>query len=234
MELIVDRMIFERFPGMRIVGVVADGLDNTTADEDIDRGWNAAWEASREAIVYGNAQSHPLVRPWREAFRAMGVSPKQFPSSIEALLRRAMKGGEPFHINPLVDVYNAISLKHVVPAGGFDMDAFTGPLELRLTRPGDTFLSLDADTPLAVDAGEVAYAAGSTILTRHFVWRQSREALIAPETTRAVLLAEVIAEAGAATAAAVLDDFTYLLRTYFGADSQPFTVDEDTMSVSVG
>ncbi|MDP8946327.1 MAG: hypothetical protein M3N03_10425 [Actinomycetota bacterium] len=41
---------------------------------------------------------------------AMGVSGRKFPSSIEDLLRRAFKGGEPLRINPLVDFYNAVSL----------------------------------------------------------------------------------------------------------------------------
>jgi DNA/RNA-binding domain of Phe-tRNA-synthetase-like protein len=41
----------------------------------------------------------------------MGVSGRKFPSSIEALLRRAFKGGEPLRINPLVDFYNAVSLE---------------------------------------------------------------------------------------------------------------------------
>jgi hypothetical protein len=45
-----------------------------------------------------------------EAMTAMGVSGRKFPSSIEDLLRRAFKGGEPLRINPLVDFYNVVSL----------------------------------------------------------------------------------------------------------------------------
>ena len=75
---------------------------------------------------------------------------RHFPTSIEALLRRAMKGGSPFRINPLVDFYNAVSLRRVVPVGGFDLDRVPGPLSVRLTRDGDTFSALDADGAVPV------------------------------------------------------------------------------------
>jgi DNA/RNA-binding domain of Phe-tRNA-synthetase-like protein len=224
MELHVDPEVFARFPGMRIVGVVADGIDNSKERSAVEAAWRSAWEGAATATQYGNAQSHPRVAPWRSYFRAMGVSPKEFPSSIEALLRRAMKGGEPFRINALVDAYNTVSLRHVVPAGGFDLAAVAGALELRLTRDGDTFTSLDASGPLAVPTGEVAYVTGSTVLTRHFVWRQSREALITPETRHVVLLAEVLDEAGGETATLVVDDLTSILSDVFAVPATPFEV----------
>jgi DNA/RNA-binding domain of Phe-tRNA-synthetase-like protein len=231
MELIVAPEIFARFPDMRIVGVVADEIDNRVDRPAVNERWTAVWDGAAAAAQFGNAQSHPRVVPWRERFRAMGVSPKEFPSSIEALLRRALKGGVPFSINPLVDFYNAVSLRHVVPAGGFDLDHVDGSLEMRLTREGDTFTGLDAGSALMVAPGEIAYATGSTVLTRHFVWRQSREALITPDTRRAVLLAEVLGEVGEETAQAVLDEFGAGLAAIFGVASAPFVASAETPAV---
>jgi DNA/RNA-binding domain of Phe-tRNA-synthetase-like protein len=202
---------------VRIAVAIAHGLDNAAARPGIEAAWREAWDvAGREGVAYGNAQSHPRVRPWRDRFQALGVSGKQFPSSIEALLRRALKGGEPFHINPLVDWYNAISLRHVVPAGAFDLAPIAGPLDLRLTRAGDRFLALDAAEPVDVPPGEVAYADGATILTRHFVWRQAKTALLEAHTRDVVLLSEVLGEVGAGVAEAVLADFRAGLEGEFG------------------
>lgn len=189
--------VFAAFPGMRIAVAVASGVENAAPRPKVDAFWRAAWAAAAPtATTYGNAQSHPRVQPWRERFRAMGISPKDFPSSIEAMLRRALKGGEPFAVNPLVDFYNAVSLWHVVPAGGFDLDEIVGPLELRLSRSGDQFTPLDGSEPVAVPPGEVAYADGTTVLTRHFVWRQARTGLIGPQTRSVVLVSEVLGEVG--------------------------------------
>ena len=38
----------------------------------------------------------------------------------------------------------------------------------------------------------LAYATANTVLTRHIVWRQSKEALIAPATRRAVVISEIL------------------------------------------
>lgn len=228
MEFAIEPEIFVRFPGIHIAVAVAYGLDNAGDKPEVAAPWRQAWSGAATGAVYGNAQSHPRVKPWRERFQAQGISGKEFPSSIEAMLRRALKGGEPFTINPLVDFYNAISLRHFVPAGGFDLSEIDGPLELRLTRPGDTFVALDAGQPLATPPGEVAYANGQTVLTRHFVWRQARTALISRETRDVFLVSEILGEVLAqdsSVADAVLADFQQGLRDLFGVESQGSVLD---------
>lgn len=232
MQFIIQPRIFDFFPGMKVVAVVAQGVNNQEDRAEVNSRWEATWAAAQQAAVYGNAQSHPRVRPWRERFRALGIPVKQYPSSIEAILRRALKGGVPFRINPLVDFYNAVSLSHMVPAGGFDLAALHGPLELRLTRQGDRFLALDASEPEEVPSGEVAYADGSTILTRHFVWRQARTGLIGRETRDIILISEVLGDLEDGVAEAVLRDFKDGLKDYFGVDSHAFLLDATHREVS--
>ena len=147
-----------------------------------------------------------------------GAHHSDHPASIEALLRRAAKGGEPFSILPLVDLYNAISLEHVLPAGGFDLGAVRGPIELRATRPGDRFHGLDEPTPTEVPPGELGYCDGSTVLTRHVVWKQGREGLISEATTDVFLVSEALGEVGSDAAEAVLADMRDGLRSAFGVD----------------
>jgi DNA/RNA-binding domain of Phe-tRNA-synthetase-like protein len=231
-QFMVDPRVFERFPGMRLAVVVALGVDNERERPGVEELWREEWSrAAAGAEAYGNAQSHPRVQAWRERFRAMGVSSKEFPSSIEAVLRRAMKGGEPFEISPLVDFYNAISLRHTVPAGGFDLDRIAGPLELRLTRPGDHFTALDSDEPVDVPPGEVACASGSALLTRHFVWRQARTGLITSATTSAFIVSEVLGELGPELPEVVLSDLSEGLREHFGVSPLSFLVDEKQPSI---
>lgn len=224
----VEPAVWDRFPGLRLPVAVGRGLDLRTAVPAVTERWRATWAGASRHAQQGSPQAHPLVRPWRERFSAMGVSGKQFPSSVEALLRRAMKGGEPFAINPLVDFYNTVSLEFLVPAGGFDLADVRQPLELRLTRAGDRFQALDSDAAEVVAPGEVAYASGAEVLTRHFVWRQSRRALVGERTSDAFLVAEVLPECGPDAAAAVLDAFAGGLRAYFGVEPVAFIVDQGT------
>ncbi len=147
MEFCVDSEIFKFFPGIRFVCVAAEGINpekiNTEAIEHMLReGWKIAGQA---AFMYGNPQFHPNIKPWVARLKAIGVSRKKFPNSIESMVRRAGKGGEAFHIIPLVDFYNSIALSHIVPAGGFDIDQMQEGLSLRLSREGDRFMALDEE-----------------------------------------------------------------------------------------
>lgn len=234
MRFVVAPEVFGYFPGLSLAVAVAHGIDNapgTSSIRDVTARWREAWVAAgQDAAQYGNAQSHPRIRPWRERFTAMGVSGKQFPCSAEALLRRALKGGEPFSINPLVDYYNSVSLRHSTPAGAFDLDVLAplgDAIELRLSRAGDTFQSLDEDAPTEVPPGEVSYAVGSTVLTRHFVWRQSREGLVTPETRSIFLVSEVLGELGPAVAGEVLSDFTAGIALFSSAPDVAAVLDAE-------
>lgn len=228
MRFTVAPVVFQRIPGMRIAVALAAGIDNRAARPDVEARWRRAWHgAADRGAPFGNAQSHPNVRAWREAFRTAGIHPREFPSSIESLLRRAMKGGRPFSINPLVDMYNAISLEHVNPVGGFDVEAVGSRLDLRLSRQGDTFTALDAAAPLAAPPGEVSYAAGGEILTRHLLWRQSRRALIGPGTSDVVLLSEALPAIEPDMAERMAHAFARSLAEHFAVEAATGVVDKD-------
>ena len=223
MRLVVEPRIFEYFPNLHLAVAVARGLRNTPS-EALGRRWREAWREVG-ARDLRNAQSHPYVNAWREHLRGAGVSGKKFPTSIEAMLRRALKGGEPFHINPLVDFYNALSLHHVVPAGAWDLDEVPEDLQLRFTRAGDHFTALDEAEAVAVAEDEIAYASGPVVLTRHFMWRQARQALVRPETRNVFLISEIPGIAGRSVAEAMRRDMVSGLEEHFGAGSKSALLD---------
>lgn len=232
MKFVISDDVFERFPGLRVVTAVVDGVDNGRRRPRVSDRWRRAWrEAGELRESYDNAQSHPHVKAWRQRFIEAGVSPRKFPSSIEAMLRRAIKGGDPLEINPLVDFIHSVSLRYVVPVGGFDLGDLGSAFELRLTRKGDTFLALDAEEPEGVPPGEVAYADGPTVLTRHFVWRQAKRGLVGPKTRRAVLVSEVLGEQDEGIVNDVSGEFHEGIEEHFGVAPRLFVLDEEHPSV---
>jgi DNA/RNA-binding domain of Phe-tRNA-synthetase-like protein len=235
-RFVVSPKIFELYPGLKLPVVVAQGLEPTANNIRVEKLWREAWvEAGLLAWTYANAQSHPRVAAWREAMAATGVSGRKYPSSVESLLRRAFKGGEPPRINPLVDFYNSISLRYVVPAGGFDLALLGDALELRLTREADTFRPLDSASAERVEPKEVAYASGNEILTRHFVWKQSHTGLLSESTRSVFLVSEVLGEVEESAdglAQAVLEDLCEGLRRHFGAEPVNFLVEQRVPAAS--
>lgn len=233
----VDAPIFTRFPGLTIVAVAARGIDPIAANPAAEARWSTAWEATAaSAAALGNAQSHPRVAPWRAAFRQMGLAPRDFRSSIENLMRRALRGGEPFRINPLVDAYNALSLQHAIPIGCFDAERIQqlgGALVVRESRDGDTFHTLRTDAPEAIPPGEVSWACGNVLTTRHFVWRQSEDSAISDASRSVLLVAEVLGEVGHDAAVALRDDLQAMLRDDFGVSASSALIDAEHPAVDL-
>ena len=73
------------------------------------------------------------VAAWRLAYQAFGAKPKRTRPSVEALLRR-VEAGLP-RIDRLTDIYNAISVRNLLPVGGEDLAMYRGPAGWR-GRPG--------------------------------------------------------------------------------------------------
>lgn len=120
--------------------------------------------------------------------------PEKISKFHKSMVRRAGKGGEAFHIIPLVDFYNSIALSHIVPAGGFDIDQMQEGLSLRLSREGDWFMALDEEKEINVPAGEVSYADGNQIVTRQFVWKQAKHLLLNEHTKNVFFVSEILGD----------------------------------------
>ncbi len=75
------------------------------------------------------------------------------------------------HINPLVNLNNAISLKYTVPMGTHSLDGVQDDIIMRLAKPGDNFVPLGKDEVEEPDEGEVVYTGGSDVYTRRWTWR---------------------------------------------------------------
>lgn len=84
--------------------------------------------------------------------------------SIEALFTRIAKGKGMPHINPVVDLGNAVSLKYTLPMGAHDLKDVTEGISVRMSHAGDTFLPFGGTEEEILDDGEVVYAAGSQIV----------------------------------------------------------------------
>ncbi len=219
MRFEVDRAIWERFPGLRVILVWADGIDNRAERPELRRELDATMSALGSAWEYPNPQSHPHIAAWRDLMKSLGFSGKKFPSSIEALARRTLSGKGLASINPLVDLYNRISLAHLVPAGGWDLADFDGrELRLVLTDGGERFRALGTDQTVGVEPGEAAYLVGDQVVTRHFVWRQSDLGKLTEATEYALLISECLEEVDDETARAVAAELEGGLRDHFGVE----------------
>src|SRR5437763_1334016 len=155
--------IAEAFPSYRVAVVLAEDLSiaperPAALDERI-----ADCEAATRAALAGQELSQiPGLAAWRAAYKAFGIKQTRYRSSVERLVKNVLAGRSLARVNTFVDLYNMVSLRHVLPLGADDLDRVTPPLAFRYAREGDSFVDMaDSETgeePEAPKAGEVVYA----------------------------------------------------------------------------
>ena len=215
----VDEPIFRQFPDARIGVVVFEGARN---DGEVPELGALLERESVDAVRRLGATpvaEHPRVASWREAYRRFGAKPKDHPSSIENLLRRVAKSGPPRRIHPLVDLYNAVSLRHFVPVGGEDLAAVTGDVELRFAgenEPAVRLLGEPLESARPPKAGEVIYADDLGALCRRWNWKEADRTKLTEKTTRGFLVVEALPPVGRAELDAALADLAALIEKHCG------------------
>lgn len=183
-RFIVAPELFAIEPRPCLAVVVAEGVRGSASDPAI------AARLRDEALAFAAAHEGedvrelPQVAVWRDAFRAVGVNPGRFPSSVEALARRVQKRSELASINAVVDLVNTLSLRFVLSMGAHDLETLPGDIELRPARPDDRFVPLGGGTAETPDPGEIVYATGSVVRTRKWTWRQGEVAKVTPASRR--------------------------------------------------
>ena len=175
-------------PDAAVLVVVADGLRNGPSD-----GWSDALLAEAEARARASAAGHAdHVAAWREAYRAFGVKPSRAHSSLEALLRRARSDAGLPRVDRLVDLYNAVSVRHGLPVGGEDADRLVGVPRLTTARGDEPFDTVVAGAPVVERPapGEVVWADDAGVTCRRWNWRQGVRTRLGPGTTRGLFVLE--------------------------------------------
>jgi DNA/RNA-binding domain of Phe-tRNA-synthetase-like protein len=200
------------FPAYRALVVVADGIGNGPSDAAGDallREVEAAWPDLERAA------DHPNVAAWRAAFSAFGAKPSRYPSSVEALLSRALKGDGLPRINRLVDLYNAISVRHVVPVGGEDLDRIAPPMRLVRAAGDEPFDAREGEAIEHPRAGEVVCRDAVGVTCRRWNWRQGRRTALGESTTRALFVFDRLEPMGLDALHAAADDLAGRLAAWW-------------------
>jgi len=189
----VDANVFELRPDYRALLLTADGLRGGDSDAVSDRILTEAETAARGLLAGQPPEQLPHPAAWREAYRAFGAKPQRTRPSVEALLRRLAQGSLP-RIDRITDVYNAVSIAHVLPIGGEDRAAYVGPPRL-VRADGREPFDTTADGGPAVDhpePGEVVWRDDAGVTCRRWNWRQCTRTRITTETSSALFILDAV------------------------------------------
>ena len=206
--------IVEAFPTYRVGVVVAEDLRIAPERPDALGALIRAREGAARARWGGMELARiPGIAAWREAYRGFGIKQTRYRSSVERLIKNTLAGRDLPRVNTFVDLYNAVSLAHVLPLGADDLDEVAPPFAFRYARPDDSFVDMadaasegETAEPEAPKPGEVVYADATKVLCRRWNWRQDARSLIRPQTARAIVTVQANGWGDVTTATADLAD----------------------------
>ncbi|MFJ8778754.1 B3/4 domain-containing protein [Streptomyces sp. NPDC102476] len=189
----ITSAVADAFPDTLIAVVTATGLRGreswprtTAALDDLERQLaDGTWHPADE--------TDPRIEAWHTAYRSFGTNPRRIRPSVDALGRRLAKKGTLPRVNPAVDSYNAVSVRHGLPAGAFDLDHVTGDVDIRYADGTESFTPLgEPDSTENPKPGEIIYADTTGVLTRHWNHRDAHRTRVTEDSTHVAFVLETL------------------------------------------
>ncbi|MDV9191402.1 phenylalanine--tRNA ligase beta subunit-related protein [Streptomyces sp. SR27] len=182
-------------PGFTSLVIEAHGLVNGPSDETGSVLLDEAARRLAERLDGRTPDQDPHIAAWRAAYTAFGAKPSRTRNSAEALAKRALADGGLPRINRLVDVYNAISVAHLIPVGGEDLGRIRGAMRLVRAVGDEPFVTTagGVETVEHPEPGEIVWCDEEGVTCRRWNWRQGPRTRIDDDTTDAVFLLEALA-----------------------------------------
>ena len=233
MNFVIESEIFRALPSMCVGVVAAKGIDNGKVCPAVEEMLDQAVAVAEQRFSGKKVKEEPAILPYREAFRTLGINPNKYMCSIEALFTRISKGKGMPHINPLVDLNNAVSLLNTLPMGTHDLGLSEEDIVIRYSRPGDTFLPFGAEEEENPDPGEVVYAVGTQIRTRRWTWRQSEHGKIGANTSFVFFPIDGFMGVNDDKVRSASEQLEALLREHFGCETVRGFVDQENPTMSL-
>jgi DNA/RNA-binding domain of Phe-tRNA-synthetase-like protein len=234
MKFIITDPIFDDFPELVIGVVIMHGIDNAQDRPEIPLLLRQAEAALAGKFGGTPVIEHPYVAAWREAYRKFGAKPKDYPSSVENLTRRVLNGANVGHINNLVSLYNTISLRHILPVGGEDLDKITG--DVLLARAGHVepavFL-LGEKEARAPHTGEIIYKDEVGAICRRWNWKEADRTKLSHETKNAFLVIETLPPVGRDTLETAIRELADLVKQFCGGAVSTAFLDKGNREVTL-
>lgn len=236
-KFIIKEDFFEIFPKGRVGVLVCRGINNHVTDEEKYLAEYGPYmrEAEKAAMQYvSNPEfiENPVISKWRNAFYKFKTK-KGARCSVEALLKRVSKGGQIGNINPLVDIYNGVSLKFGVPVGGEDIDKFTGDVLLTVADGDEMFVTLGSDKSEPPSPGEVVYKDDEGAICRCFNWREAVRTMLTEDSENTFMCIESDSDDNEDVINAALDELARQVESRLGGKCEKFMVTAENPEIVI-
>lgn len=219
-KFIIEDSFWKLFPEAKIGVIVCHGINNHKQEEaTFEKMLLEAEKKALKHLQHSEFSKNPVINVWREAFKKFKTK-KGARASIEALLKRIHNGNHLGTINPLVDIYNSISLRYALPCGGEDLDKFQGNIRLTTANGDEEFIPLGSDENASPYEGELVYKDDKGAICRCWNWREAVRTMLTENTENAFLCIELVDETRVTEFEEALKELSRLVKEELGGENK--------------
>lgn len=234
-KFMVDPAFWSIFPEAQINVLVVKNIKGNREKEDdlyLTQLLTEGKEQAKNFLKEETFSQNPVIAEWRSAFSQFKTK-KGARSSIEALLKRVSQDRDFQPIDPLVDIYNSISLEFAVPCGGEDLQKITGTIHLGSAAGGESFLPLGAEADAPALPGEVIYYDDEGAICRCLNWREAQRSMLTEDTKDVIFFMESINSEQTTRADQAMQELKKRIAEYFAIEGTDFVVNAENSQVDI-
>ncbi|HFI0213731.1 TPA: B3/4 domain-containing protein [Streptococcus suis] len=232
-QFVVDSSFWSLFPDAKIgVLLLKDYKTPAQSPDELVKLLEESNGIAQKFLSEDTFSENEVIQTYRQAYQKFKTK-KGARSSIEALLKRSASDRPVSTISPLVDIYNAASLRFGLPCGAEDIDTFVGDLHLTVTEGRDEFYLIGDEVNQPTLPGEVCYKDDKGAVCRCFNWRDGERTMITDETKNAFLVMELVNSDRVEDLENALDFISQHAEKFLGVVPEKYLLDRDTPAIAL-
>lgn len=230
MKFKIDKKVTEKYPDLIVKIPIILGFSNKNKTEANKKIMSLMKEREAEIRkIFSSIEEldeHKYIKPYLDIVRIYGRNPKKDMPTHYALIKRILEGKSIPDINPLVNLYNYVSIKFITPFGGEDLDTVYGDFVLKIAEGNEHWLGIGETYPKSPKAGELIWRDDYDVSTMSLNWRQCERTKITEDSKNGYFIMDGFVENSDNILEAV-NYFVSLVKTEFGGEAEILNLEKE-------
>jgi arginyl-tRNA synthetase len=234
MKFKINESVFDKFPNLVVAIPLIYGFDNTINTERSVEILRENEEKLRHNLDLSKLPEDERIRSYTDTFGRFGVDPDRHLPAHLALAKRVLEGGELPDINPLVNLYNALSIGYVTPFGGEDLDTVYGDFELKFANGGERWIPIGSKKSKSAIKGELVWGDDLDLSTRALNWRQCERTKLTKQSKNGYFIMDGFSNINEENIREAAKDFVEKATNLFGGNAEIIWLSKSSPEVEIG
>ncbi|MEK7513992.1 MAG: arginine--tRNA ligase, partial [Patescibacteria group bacterium] len=233
MKFKIKPEVFQKFPNLVVAIPVILGFNNQKGGEEILQYLREQEKDLPRRMKREDLELDQRAASYFEVFKQFGADPEKIVPTHVALAKRVLEGGDIPDINPMVNLYNAVSLKYLTPFGGEDLSMLYGDFILKFSPGGEQWIGIGAKKSKPTFKGDLVWGDDLDISTKSLNWRQCERTKLTAESQDGYFIMDGFTDVNRDNIAVAAKEFIELATKWCGGQAEIFWLDQEHSEVEV-